>query len=67
MNRADGVSLLFELKSSEFHFFKLYRQVFIMNKSFEEKCKNKCVSLSGFRIVREAFLKSLSIKLFRFC
>ena len=54
------VTLLFKLKLNEFHFCKLYCQVFIMDKEFQEKYNIKNPSLSGSRIVGEAFLKSLS-------
>ena len=56
-----GVSLLIKLKLNEFHFCKQYYQVFIMNKPFQERYKYKESSPPGFRIVGEAFLKSLSI------
>ena len=56
-----GVSLLFKLKLDEFHFYKQYCQVFIMDTNFRESINIKSPSLSGFRIVGEAFLKSLSI------
>ena len=59
--KVGGVSLLFKLKLNDFHFCKQYCQVFIMDKQFQEKYNIKRHSLSGSRIVGEAFLKSLSI------
>ena len=55
--KVGGISLLFKLKLSEFHFGKLYYLVFITDKHFEEKYKKQSHSRSGFRIVAEAFFK----------
>ena len=55
------VTLLFKLKLNEFPFCQQYCQVFIIDEYFQEKYNIKSHSLSGSRIVGEAFIKSSSI------
>ena len=52
-----GVSLPFKLKLNELHYCKQYCQVFSVDKHFMKKCNIKSHSLSGSRIVCEAFIK----------
>ena len=44
----------FKLKFNEFHFYKLYYKVFIINKHFEKNVIIKIPSLSGFRMVGQS-------------
>ena len=55
VKKVGGVSLLSKLKLNEFHFCKKYCQVFITDKYFQEKYNIKSHSLSGSRMVGEAF------------
>ena len=50
-----------KLKLNKFHFCKQYCHAFNMDTNVQEKYNIKSPSLSGSRIVGEAFVKSLSI------
>ena len=62
LQKVGVVRLLFKLKLNEFHFYNNTVRSSLWNKHFQEKYNIKSHSLSGSRMVGEAFLKSLSIE-----